>query len=113
MCPVTNNSKLAERHGEIRDARQGAAAERRRQAALEYFEAFALANTSGLLMFRYDDTHYAIESRQSGWRLNIHPDYRRIRIQKSRPAPPYIHVSRWSLLSIVQAAAAAEKGMCL
>lgn len=77
-------------------------AERRKLANEQFDEARAKADSLGLTLERFSDTHYRIRTSQYFW--DIHPGNQRIR--RSSPNCPLITFPReWDLLSIVQHAA--------
>lgn len=75
--------------------------ERRKLAAQEFNEARAIADSLGMELLQFSDTHYRIKTSQFFW--DIHPGNQRIR--RSSPACPLIHYSGdWTLITIVRKA---------
>lgn len=86
--------------------------ERRKLAATQFDEATALADSLGLQLQRFSDTHYRIRTNAIWFPCfwNIHPGNQRI--QRSSPECPLLHftdLNDWTLLTIVSAADRAIK----
>lgn len=83
----------------VGDATKHIREERRKLALKDFEEAQRIADSLGLTLQQFSDTHYRIRTSQFFW--DIHPGNQRIR--RSSPSCPLIRYSGdWTLITIVR-----------